>query len=39
MPTKRNHVTLADVAGNSDGRPGRLLLSSDGGATWRSVTF
>lgn len=29
----------ADAPGNTDGRPGQLLLSSDGGATWRSVTF
>jgi hypothetical protein len=29
----------ADSAGDSDGRPGQLLLSSDGGATWKSVTF
>ena len=29
----------ADSAGNTDGRPGKLVLSSDGGATWRSVTF
>ena len=29
----------ADRAGNVDGRPGQLLLSSDGGATWRAVTF
>ena len=29
----------ADAAGNTDGRPGQLLLSSDGGATWQAVTF
>ena len=29
----------ADRAGNRYGRPGQLLLSSDGGATWRPVTF
>ena len=29
----------ADSVGNSDGRPGQLLLSSNGGATWNSVTF
>lgn len=29
----------ADRAGNSDGRPGQLLLSSDGGATWAVVSF
>ena len=29
----------ADTAGNSYGRPGQLILSSDGGATWRAVTF
>ena len=28
-----------DTAGNTYGRPGRLLLSSDGGATWQVVTF
>jgi hypothetical protein len=25
--------------GGSDGRPGQLLLSSDGGATWHGVSF
>ena len=29
----------ADTPGGGDGRPGQLLLSSDGGATWRAVTF
>jgi hypothetical protein len=29
----------ADVGGDTDGRPGRLLLSSDGGVTWRPVGF
>jgi hypothetical protein len=29
----------ADTPGGADGRPGQLLLSSDGGATWRAVTF
>ncbi len=29
----------ADRAGNADGRPGQLLLSSDGGATWKAVAF
>ena len=29
----------ADTAGGSDGRPGKLLLSSDGGATWQTVSF
>jgi hypothetical protein len=28
-----------DTAGNIDGRPGQLLFSSDGGATWRAVAF
>jgi hypothetical protein len=25
--------------GNSDGDPGQLLLTSNGGATWQAVTF
>ena len=29
----------ADTPGGSDGRPGQLLLSSDGGATWQAVAF
>ena len=29
----------ADSAGNSDGRPARLLLSANGGATWQPVSF
>jgi photosystem II stability/assembly factor-like uncharacterized protein len=29
----------ADANGNRYGRPGQLLLSSDGGATWQPVTF
>ena len=29
----------ADNVGNSDGRPGQLLLSSNGGATWQAVRF
>jgi photosystem II stability/assembly factor-like uncharacterized protein len=29
----------ADTSGNTDGRPGQLLLSSNGGATWQAVTF
>ena len=29
----------ADAPGNTDSRPGQLLLSSDGGVTWRPVTF
>ena len=29
----------ADASGNTDGRPGQLLLSSNGGATWQAVTF
>ncbi len=29
----------ADENGNGDGRPGQLLLSSDGGASWQVVTF
>ena len=29
----------ADRAGNADGRPGQLLLSSDGGASWKAVAF
>ena len=29
----------ADEAGNGDGRPGRLLESSDGGSSWRTVAF
>jgi hypothetical protein len=29
----------ADTPGDTDGRSGQLLLSSDGGATWRAVSF
>ena len=29
----------ADESGNGDGRPGRLLLSSNGGVTWQAVAF
>jgi len=29
----------ADRSGNGDGRPGQLLLTSNGGATWQAVTF
>ena len=29
----------ADNAGDSDGRPGQLLLSSDGGAIWKTASF
>ncbi len=29
----------ADKSGNGDGRPGQLLLSSNGGATWEAVAF
>ena len=29
----------ADRPGNSDGRPGQLLLSADGGASWQPVRF
>ena len=29
----------ADLDGNTDGRAGQLLLSSNGGATWRQVSF
>ena len=29
----------ADTSGNKDGRPGQLLLSSNGGATWQAVAF
>jgi photosystem II stability/assembly factor-like uncharacterized protein len=29
----------ADTPGDTDGRPGQLLLSADGGATWRAVSF
>jgi hypothetical protein len=28
-----------DTSGNTYGRPGQLLLSSNGGATWRAVRF
>jgi photosystem II stability/assembly factor-like uncharacterized protein len=40
--TSSNAVVVhgpVDAAGNADGRAGQLLLSSDGGATWRRVTF
>jgi hypothetical protein len=39
--TPSNAVVIHGPAHSAggDGHPGRLLLSSDGGATWRSVTF
>ena len=40
--TPTNAVVIhgpADKSGNGDGRPGQLLLSSNGGATWQVVSF
>ncbi len=40
--TPTNAVVIhgpADRSGNGDGRPGQLLLSSNGGATWQAVAF
>jgi len=40
--TPTNAVVIhgpADKSGNGDGRPGQLLLSSNGGATWQAVSF
>ena len=39
--TPSNAVVIHGPAHSAggDGRPGRLLLSSDGGASWRAVTF